>query len=126
MAMPAGMEINPAFGNGPLTACTTAQIDAGGAACLATTSNLGTVTLTTPLLSGAQTGNVFLETPGNTAATRYKLAIVVHLPGKDLVVHGGALVNGSSDITAAPARSTPAPARSPPTSRTSRTSDSRT
>ncbi|MGH2906697.1 MAG: beta strand repeat-containing protein, partial [Solirubrobacterales bacterium] len=99
LAMPVGMEVNPAFGNGPLAACATATIDAGGAGCPAT-SNVGTVSLTTPLLSSAQSGNVYLETPGVTATTRYKLAIVVHLPGRDLVVHGSVQVNGSSTISA--------------------------
>ncbi|MFY9487088.1 MAG: hypothetical protein WAP35_00115, partial [Solirubrobacterales bacterium] len=98
LTLPAGMEINPAFGNGPLTACSTASIDAGGAACPAT-SNLGTVALTTPLLSTVQSGSIYLETPGVTAATRYKLAIVIHLPGRDVVIHGSALVGGSSDIS---------------------------
>ncbi len=97
MTLPAGMEISPGVGNG-LATCTTAQIDAGGAACQSTTANLGSITLNTPLLPAAQTGNVFLETPGSTAATRYKLALVVHLPGRDLVLHGGALVDGSSDL----------------------------
>ena len=94
--MPAGMSINPSVGNG-LLACTTANIDAGAAAC-ATGSEMGTVSLTTPLLPGTQTGKIYLETPGNTAATRYKLAIVVNLPGQTLIVHGTAQVNGSTDI----------------------------
>ncbi|MBI5310712.1 MAG: hypothetical protein HZB14_06765, partial [Actinobacteria bacterium] len=96
LTLPSGMEINPAVGNGPLQACSAAAIDAGGAACPAT-SNLGSVSLITPLLTGGQSGNIYLETPGATAATRYKLAIVVHLPGQDLVVRGTAQVNGSSD-----------------------------
>ena len=49
LAMPTGMEINPGFGNGPLAACAPATVDAGGAGCPAT-SNIGTVSLTTPLL----------------------------------------------------------------------------
>lgn len=97
LTMPEGMEISPGVGDG-LVACSEAQINAGGAACLATTANLGTVELTTPLLPGTQTGNIFLETPGTTAATRYKLAIVVDLPGQLLIVRGGALIDGSSEL----------------------------
>ena len=97
--MPAGMEVNPAFGNGPLTACAPAVVDAGGAACPAT-SNVGSVTLNTALLPSAQLGNVYLELPGTTAATRYKLAIVVHLPGRDMVVRGAVTVNVSLTIAA--------------------------
>lgn len=97
VTFPEGVELNPAAGNG-LTACSTAQINAGGAACLATTANLGSVTLDTPLLSNAQTGNIFLETPGSTAATRYRIALVVHLPGSDLIVRGSVDHNGSTTI----------------------------
>ncbi len=97
LTMPEGMEISPGVGDA-LVACSEAQINAGGAACLATTANLGTVELTTPLLPGTQTGNIFLETPGTTAATRYKLAIVVDLPGQLLIVRGGALIDGSSEL----------------------------
>ncbi|MBI5311122.1 MAG: hypothetical protein HZB14_08910, partial [Actinobacteria bacterium] len=96
VTLPVGMEINPAVANGPLQTCSAALIDAGGAGCPAT-SVQGTVNLTTPLLPTVQTGNVYLENPGGTAATRYKLAIVIHLPGKDLILHGGATVDGSSD-----------------------------
>ncbi|MFY9488633.1 MAG: hypothetical protein WAP35_08070 [Solirubrobacterales bacterium] len=99
VTLPSGVEINPAFGNGPLTSCTTANIDAGGAACAAS-SEVGTVSLVTPLLAGTQTGKVYLETPGTTAATRYKLAIVINLPGQRLIVHGSAQINGSSTISA--------------------------
>ena len=95
--LPQGMEISPGVGNG-LVACSTAQIDAGGAACKLTSANLGTVTIETPLLPAPQTGEVFLETPGVTANDRYKLAIVLHLPGRDMVIHGGALVDGSTNI----------------------------
>jgi uncharacterized membrane protein len=97
LTFPAGFELNPATGTG-LVACTTAQIDAGGAACDATTANLGDVTLTTPLLTNPQLGKVYLETPGNAAGTRYKVAIVVHLPGTDLIVRGAITINGSSTI----------------------------
>ncbi len=93
---PLGMELNPAAGNG-LTACSTANIDAGGGSC-AVSSQLGTVTLNTPLLPLAQTGEIYLETPGTTAATRYKTAIVVHLPGANLVLHGSIDLNGSTTI----------------------------
>ncbi|MBI5309665.1 MAG: hypothetical protein HZB14_01355, partial [Actinobacteria bacterium] len=97
--LPVGMEINPAFANangipGGLAACSTANIDAGGAACPAA-SVMGTVALDTPLLSGTQSGTIYLETPGATPATRYKLGIVIHLPGTDLVIHGQANVDGS-------------------------------
>jgi Cu/Ag efflux protein CusF len=105
ITLPAGMEINPAVGNGPLTACSTAAIDAGGATCPAT-SNQGAVTLNTPLLGAPATGNVYLETPGATPATRYKLAIVVHLPGRDLIVHGSAQVDGSGSIDSGTGRVT--------------------
>ncbi|MBJ7348690.1 MAG: hypothetical protein JHC87_08995, partial [Thermoleophilaceae bacterium] len=89
---PAGMEINPAAGNG-LAACSTAAIDAGGSTCAAG-AVIGTTVLATPLLSGVQTGNLYIETPGNTSSDRYKLAVVVHLPGRDVVMHGITLVNG--------------------------------
>ncbi|MDO9174038.1 MAG: hypothetical protein Q7V62_04480, partial [Actinomycetota bacterium] len=93
LTMPAGMEINPGFATG-LTACSTANIDAGGGSC-ALSSRVGTVSLATPLLTGAQTGIVFIETPGGTPTTRYKLAIVVTLPSGFLVIRGTAQVNGS-------------------------------
>ena len=93
LQMPAGMYINPGFANG-LTACTTANIDAGGAACAAS-SEVGTVSLTTPMLAAPQTGKVYIETPGGTPTTRYKLAIVVNLPSGYLVIRGTAQVNGS-------------------------------
>ncbi|MBJ7353481.1 MAG: hypothetical protein JHC98_01530 [Thermoleophilaceae bacterium] len=97
LALPNDMSINADAGNG-LATCSTAQINAGGSGCPAS-SNQGTVTLTTPLLGANQTGNVYLEDPGSTGATRYKLAIVVHLPGTDMILRGKVLVNGSSDIT---------------------------
>ena len=99
MTFPDGLEINPAVANGPLTACSTAQIDAGGAACVGTGSQLGTVQLDTPLLPGPWNGYVFLETPGSTAATRYKIALVVPLPGADLIIRGAVAVDGSTTIT---------------------------
>ncbi len=96
--MPDGMELNPAAGNN-LATCSTAQIDAGGADCLATTANLGTVTLDTPLLPAQQSGHVFLEQPlGIDKDTRYRVAIVVHLPGKDLIVRGRVTLDGSTTI----------------------------
>jgi hypothetical protein len=98
IALPAGLELNPGVGNG-LVACSTIDTDASPSnPCKLTSSNLGTVSLTTPLLSGTQTGEVYLETPGTTAGTRYKLALVIHLPGRDMVIHGGTLVNGSTTI----------------------------
>ncbi len=93
LTMPVGFAINPAFGNG-LTACTTATIDAGGSGCAAS-SHIGSVTLTTQLLAASQPGDVYLETPGGTPSTRYKIAIVVHLPSRDLIMHGEVQVNGS-------------------------------
>ncbi|MBI5310711.1 MAG: hypothetical protein HZB14_06760 [Actinobacteria bacterium] len=86
LQMPAGMYINPGFANG-LTACSTANIDAGGAACAAS-SEVGSVSLTTPLIAGTQTGKVYIETPGGTPATRYKLAVVVNVPSGYLVIRG--------------------------------------
>jgi hypothetical protein len=99
MEMPVGMELNPAVGNG-LTTCPSNEIDNhGGAACLNTTANVGSVTLNTPLLPVAQTGNAFLEEPiGNDKDTRYRTAIVVHLPGKDMIVRGKVTIDGSSTI----------------------------
>ena len=63
--LPQGMEISPGIGNnkGGLQSCPTATIDAGGIGCPAA-SELGTVTLDTPLLPTTQTGFVYLETPG--------------------------------------------------------------
>ncbi|MBJ7458410.1 MAG: hypothetical protein JHD02_04400, partial [Thermoleophilaceae bacterium] len=103
LTMPAGMSLNPAVGNNASnTTCDTATIDA-----ITTVSDLcpaaaqqGTVSLTSPLLNGSFTGKVYLESPGATAATRYKLAIVVALPGQMLIVHGGATVDGSTTIPA--------------------------
>ncbi|MBI2691108.1 MAG: hypothetical protein HYX29_04090 [Solirubrobacterales bacterium] len=98
VALPVGMELNPGVGNG-LVACSTIDTDASPTnPCKLTSSNIATVTLNTPLLPGAQTGEVYLETPGNTASTRYKLALVIHLPGRDVVIKGGTLVNGSTTI----------------------------
>jgi hypothetical protein len=99
VTMPDGMELNPAVANG-LTVCPSAEIDNhGGAACVGTTADVGSVTLTTPLLPVAQTGRVFLEQPlGNDKDTRYRMAIVVHLPGKDLISRGKVTLNGSSTI----------------------------
>jgi hypothetical protein len=98
VALPVGMELNPGVGNG-LVACSTIDTDASSSnPCKLTSSNIATVTLNTPLLPGAQTGEVYLETPGTTASTRYKLALVIHLPGRDMVIKGGTLVNGSTTI----------------------------
>lgn len=98
MTMPEGMELNPAVGKN-LTTCSTAKIDAGAGDCLNTTANVGTVVLTTPLLPVPQTGNVFIESPlGNDKDTRYRVAIVVHLPGKDLISRGKVTIPGSSTI----------------------------
>jgi hypothetical protein len=99
MTLPSGMEINPAFGNN-LAACATGTIDSGGTSCPAT-SQVGTVSLTTPLLAGTYVGKIYLEEPGNTAGTRYKLAIVVDLPGQPLIVRGAVTVDGTSDIPTA-------------------------
>jgi hypothetical protein len=97
LALPQDMSINADAGNG-LATCSAALINAGGSGCPAS-SNQGTVSLTTPLLGANQTGNVYLEDPGSTGATRYKLAIVIHLPGTDMILRGKVLVNGSTDIT---------------------------
>lgn len=99
MTMPLGMELNPAVGNGLVT-CPSAEVNNhGGAACVNTTANVGSVSLTTPLLPVPQTGNVFIEDPiGNDKDTRYRVAIVVHLPGKDLISRGKVSIDGSSTI----------------------------
>lgn len=98
IALPTGLELNPGVGNG-LVACSTLSTDASSTnPCKSTSSNLATVSMTTPLLPGTQAGEVYLETPGTTASTRYKLALVIHLPGRDMVIRGGTLVNGSSTI----------------------------
>ena len=95
--MPPGMTINPAVGNnGANTTCTTALINAGGAGCPAA-SDVGNVSIQTPLLSGTFNGQVYLEDPGATAATRYRLAMVVPLPGQNLIIRGNATVDGSTD-----------------------------
>lgn len=47
------------------------------------------------MLPSAQPGQVFIETPGGTPTTRYKLGTVIHLPSRDLVMHATAQVNGS-------------------------------
>lgn len=97
MTFPEGFEISPGAGDG-LVACETIDSDAG-ASCLSTTSRLASVTLTTPLLPGVQTGEMFLEAPiGREAATRFRIAMVVHLPGQDLIIHGGTILDGSSDL----------------------------
>jgi hypothetical protein len=97
MVFPEGFEISPGAGDG-LVACETIDSDSG-ASCASTTSRLASVTLTTPLLPGVQTGDLFLEAPiGREAATRFRIAMVVHLPGQDLVIHGGTILDGSSDL----------------------------
>ncbi|MFT4049187.1 MAG: hypothetical protein QM648_05030, partial [Solirubrobacterales bacterium] len=99
LAFPQGMELNPGVGN-TLVACSTIDSDASSTnPCKLTTSNLASITLNTPLLPNPVSGEVYLETPGNTAATRYKMALVLHLPGRDMVIHGSSLVNGSSNVT---------------------------
>ena len=98
--MPLGMTLNPAVANanGGLAACSTSQIDSNADAC-PLGSRIGSIELVTPLLPGTKTGYVYLETPGSTAATRYKMAMVVDLPGTKLIVRGTAAVDGSSDIS---------------------------
>jgi hypothetical protein len=104
MDMPVGMELNPAVGKdidgNDLTTCPSAEINNhGGAACVNTSANVGAVTLSTPLLPIPQTGNIFLEEPiGNDKDTRYRTAIVVHLPGKEMIVRGKVTIDGSSTI----------------------------
>jgi hypothetical protein len=103
LAFPVGVELNPAVGNNGNVAtgtCATATIDTNDTLCPAG-SLQGTVSMTTPLLAGSFTGNVYLESPGTTAATRYKLAIVIALPGRKMILHGSASVAGSTDVTAA-------------------------
>lgn len=96
---PHGMTVNPAVGNdGMNAACDSASIDAGGSACPAA-SKKGEVSIKTPLLADTYYGDLFLETPGTTKETRYRLAMVIHLPGTDLVIRGSNLIDGSSDLT---------------------------
>jgi hypothetical protein len=99
MEMPDGMELNPAVANG-LTTCSSEEIDNnGGAGCVNTSANVGTVVLNTPLLPLPQTGNVFLEDPiGNDKDTRYRVALVAHLPGKEMISRGTVSIDGSSTI----------------------------
>jgi hypothetical protein len=97
LTMPSGMEINPAVGNG-LATCSAANIDAGGGSCPAA-SEMGTVSLTTPLLASAQSGKVYLEDPGVGPANRYKLGVVIDLPGQRIVLHGSAQVDGNGSGT---------------------------
>ncbi|MGH3583701.1 MAG: hypothetical protein ACRDUB_19085, partial [Mycobacterium sp.] len=96
---PTGFELNPAAGTG-LNYCSAANLATtpGQTTCDGNGSRLGTVTLTTPLLSNPQTGAVYLEQPGTTATTRYKTAIVIKLPGRDLILHGAITLNGSTTI----------------------------
>ena len=94
LTMPSGVEINPAFANG-LNACSTADINADN--CNPADA-IATVSMTTPLLDSNPTGNVYLETPGTTATTRYRVAMIIDLPGRELIVRGSVTINGSTTI----------------------------
>ncbi|MBJ7348361.1 MAG: hypothetical protein JHC87_07305, partial [Thermoleophilaceae bacterium] len=96
MPFPAGFKLNAGGAEGT-TACSAASLDAN---TCASTAKVGTSSLVSPLLNSSLTGNVYLETPGTTAADRYKLAVRLTGP-VDITIRGVAVVDESTgDITA--------------------------
>ncbi|MFT4049188.1 MAG: hypothetical protein QM648_05035 [Solirubrobacterales bacterium] len=106
LTFPAGTTVNPAVGNlGSAATCSTANINnstpSSDLCSTAGATQFGTVSLTTPLISGGPfTGKVYLETPdpSGNAATRFRVAVLINIPGQTVVARGVVRLDGDSNV----------------------------
>ena len=97
LTLPSGMSVNAQAGNSLVT-CSPNPNNAPTYGCAAGALQ-GTVEVHTPLLGETFDGNVYLEDPiGNDKDARYRMAILIKLPGQAIVVRGRVQIDGSTTI----------------------------
>lgn len=102
VTLPAGMEINPAAAGALGGGCGDAQFGKAApdtAATCPAASRVGTITVTSPLVGTALSGQIFLGQPGAGAADRYRLFIEAR-GAVNLKLEGRASVAADGRVTA--------------------------